>query len=947
MLEDLLCAINCIQCFLPSIVSIETIIDVLLHAAVDGPALVVTVLANLPEHYTQFVSVLAQTSQGNNWLTKRREDALRNICLLAPYHTPYVRELLIARKALPRLILRLTLDLCKDTIPFLSGLLPDRTLWLWLVGFLRKDDTGLATQMYGMLVEYNTHVFADVTSMASLARLYCALMSSADPKLTQIDDTYTNSVVAFLTEKRAASPTAARMIQLSLCAFASCPALNTADRSEAVTEWLGNLLDDRAKFTNGAGETYAEMLLLMAVHFQAGNMKAVAELVRDTLGFHIDLPIESLRRLGNIFTNVFPHSTLAPLAVTVAVSPSMHAGMRGYLPAHCVHHALRSRIFVMQQVQPSDWILQQVLAAAPNQRVHPLLPSLVQGLADFATEPQGTALSGNEKTPRQEHLALCTVPLHTIEEQVLAECFKTGSMVAQVLMLLYILTYNSSADARTQRLLKFPRPNAPATPPKYAATLLEQLPIKRLLMATEANQAQFSDVFPLLLSLVAVQYPELLDANALVFIEEQHTASAGQHTIASTSTALPPSTAGHSNQMDASQDGGAAAPELNIDCSANGTAALSELHRLAQLPTEQLQTYAPALVHAVLPQLLKEGAQRRILAVYAGLWERLNAVMPRTLWLWTVRCMQAWEHQQQELSHDDLIADPLLVMRCDRRVFGCPDILKMMLAVLKGYMDASQASLSSRCTLSSAGAVDPLAQLAGSAPEDLHDPALKVPTTDERNEFLSTLVMTQNAAVVQMLFELCLSPSQDVADAMGTAADGTGVSGGDTGVDVGMLQEVRIVICSFVHQLFISNPLLLKLVHFQGYNPRLLGIFAIGIPSMHICIGFLAELLVQPSPHQQIFAVQLAGQLSKRCERVVWHGMHMCDSARHCLRYAIQHCARGVGVEKYVCILAPRCALCSCTCAPWNIIAGTQSQRCCKQREQQWCVFLPRPYMVV
>ena len=875
VLEDLLFTVNCIQCFLPDVVSIGAITEVLLHAAPQGPALIVTVLANLPEQFSEVVSVLAQAGGGGSnenghgpWTAARREEALHSICLLAPHHTAYVRELLLSRRVLPRLIVRLTLDLCKDTISFLSGLLPDRTLWPWLVGFLRRDDTGLAAKMYTMLVGYNTRPFDDVTAMASLARLYCALMSSADTKLTlgssEID---TVAVVDFLTAKRAASPTAARMIRLSLCAFASCPALNTPERSEVVTAWLSGLLDDSATRKADAGEAYAEMLLLMAVHFQAGNMKAVADLVRGTLGFHLDLPIESLKRLGGLFTAVFPHKALAPLAVAVAVTPALHAGMRGFLPAHCVHHALRSRIFVMQQVQPKDWILQQVLAASPDHRVHPLLPLLVQGLADFATEPQGTALSGNDKTPRQEHLALCMIPLHAIGEDALAECFKTGSTVAQVLMLLYVLTYNSAVDARTQRLRKFPRANAPATPPKYGSTLLEVLPIKRLLMATEVNQAQYSDVFSPLLSLVAVQYPELLDASALVRAEEQHTDSP---------SANQP-TAHHGAGGDGATDdsGGRAAPALDIDCAAKGAAALVELQRLAQLPADRLRAFAPTLVNTVLPQMLKKGTHRRIQAVFCSLWERLNLSMPRTLWLLTVRCLQGTSHQHgvQELSHDDLISDPLLVLRCDRRAFSLPDVLKIILVVLKGYMDASQATLASRCTLSNAGSSDLMAQMDGAntgAPEDALNGAVKAPTPEERNEFLSTLVMTQDAAVVQMLFELCLSlagsgGSGGNADRLdeSTAAGGHATEAG-ANVDVGMLQEVRIVICSFVHQLFIANPLLLKLVHFQGYNPNLLPVFAVGIPSMHICIGFLAELLVQPALHQQIFAVQLAGQLAKR-----------------------------------------------------------------------------------
>merc|ERR1712071_18338 len=45
---------------------------------------------------------------------------------------------------------------------------------------------------------------------------------------------------------------------------------------------------------------------------------------------------------------------------------------------------------------------------------------------------------------------------------------------------------------------------------------------------------------------------------------------------------------------------------------------------------------------------------------------------------------------------------------------------------------------------------------------------------------------------------------------------------------------------------FIADPNLVKLVHFQGYPSALLPLTTQGIPSMHICLDFLPELLAQP-----------------------------------------------------------------------------------------------------
>ncbi|XP_038059605.1 integrator complex subunit 2-like [Patiria miniata] len=61
--------------------------------------------------------------------------------------------------------------------------------------------------------------------------------------------------------------------------------------------------------------------------------------------------------------------------------------------------------------------------------------------------------------------------------------------------------------------------------------------------------------------------------------------------------------------------------------------------------------------------------------------------------------------------------------------------------------------------------------------------------------------------------------------------------------------------------MFIADPNLAKLIHFQGYATELLPITVAGIPSMHICLDFIPELLSQPQTDKQIFAVELVSHL--------------------------------------------------------------------------------------
>ncbi|KAG8283054.1 Integrator complex subunit 2 [Homalodisca vitripennis] len=119
-------------------------------------------------------------------------------------------------------------------------------------------------------------------------------------------------------------------------------------------------------------------------------------------------------------------------------------------------------------------------------------------------------------------------------------------------------------------------------------------------------------------------------------------------------------------------------------------------------------------------------------------------------------------------------------------------------------------------------------------------------TETEREELRTALVAAQDSCVLQILLEACLESAEDR----------------ETPGQLWALREVRSIICSYLHQVFISEPSLAKLIHFQGYPRELLPVTVKGIPSMHICLDFIPELLSQPSLEKQVFAVDLVSHLS-------------------------------------------------------------------------------------
>jgi integrator complex subunit 2 len=111
----------------------------------------------------------------------------------------------------------------------------------------------------------------------------------------------------------------------------------------------------------------------------------------------------------------------------------------------------------------------------------------------------------------------------------------------------------------------------------------------------------------------------------------------------------------------------------------------------------------------------------------------------------------------------------------------------------------------------------------------------------DREELRVALLAAQESAAIQILLECCVAK--------------TGES--ETGL-LSDLREVQGLICTHLHQVFISDPNIAKLVHFQGYPSELLPLVVSAIPSMHICLDFIPELLGQPQDlNKQVINIYL------------------------------------------------------------------------------------------
>ncbi|XP_064461086.1 integrator complex subunit 2-like [Ornithodoros turicata] len=838
---------------LPGILHIQDIAETLIHLK-NGPFLLCRLIANAPDSFSEvclsLISNGEKQDEDTSWGCIRMQ-ALHLLCQMNPHQALVIRAKAVEMCRMPGLSVLLTLSHCNgdasdiggpssgDLVAFVSGILlgSDDKVRTWFAQYVRncqkKGESGKDTTLQALrdellqrlqrLLNFSSKEqdLADsrVVQANSLLRLFCALRGIAGLKFTEEEIVV---LVRLLTSHPPPSPAGIRFVSLGLCMLLACPSL-VLDHEKQVIQWIQWLMEEESYFgrTSGVHASFGEMLLLIAIHFHGNQVAPITELVCSTLGMKIPIRQNSLSKMKNIFTQeLFTDQVVTAHAVKVAVTPNLSSNTIGFLPVHCIYQLLKSRAFTKYKVRIKDWVYKQICASIPP--LHPILPALVEvyvnsvivpsskGSHDTTNEPLtedeisvvfGNSLQNGDTSTKQ---ASTSSGLPTLGD----DC--SNQMAPQLLLLYYLLLYedtrlnNMKAIVASGRKVK-----------RYSGDFLAQLPM-RYLVVTAQRDERFAGLFPPLLRLLATHYPQLC------MVDDWLRGESGASV-----TSLP-----------RQRFGPRLGPRVpsNVQSLAQAFCSLhmcpidmmSQLDRLNTLPLHQLWPYARPLV-TNLPLLLQEGTPRQVIERAKQVWWRLNEVFPRRLWVMTANALRPPKHAQlRPLCLDDLVMDPLHVLRCDTRVFRCAPLLELVLHMLHAFLAASRTHLNHHL-------------LEHPVVTDKGDAADK-----DREELRVALVAVQESAAVQILLECCLATDTEKMKDSGFLTD---------------LREIQTLICTHLHQVFIGDPNLVRLVHFQGYPSELLPVSVSLIPSMHICLDFIPELLSQPQLEKQVFAIELASYL--------------------------------------------------------------------------------------
>ncbi|GMS79633.1 hypothetical protein PENTCL1PPCAC_1808 [Pristionchus entomophagus] len=249
---------------------------------------------------------------------------------------------------------------------------------------------------------------------------------------------------------------------------------------------------------------------------------------------------------------------------------------------------------------------------------------------------------------------------------------------------------------------------------------------------------------------------------------------------------------------------------------------------------------------------LEKGASRECVTVTTRLWMKMESVVPRSLIEITAREWLRAGGCREIVPVEKLYEMPPLLFRVHPKLFSSPPHLECFLRALSFFTQAGRTILGKELT----------------ACPERDDFNVK-----ERDTISSTNDHSQSATIVHALVEI-IDPKR-FAEKEGSLC-------------VVRLDELTRLACEEIHQMFIADRQLLKLVLWQMLPLHLLPSLVDSIPSLHIALELINEMLATPDLERRLFAVAVTAQISHKY-RIIQSAKTM-ELVVDVLHTMIRHC---------------------------------------------------------
>ncbi|KAK0403863.1 hypothetical protein QR680_017164 [Steinernema hermaphroditum] len=243
-----------------------------------------------------------------------------------------------------------------------------------------------------------------------------------------------------------------------------------------------------------------------------------------------------------------------------------------------------------------------------------------------------------------------------------------------------------------------------------------------------------------------------------------------------------------------------------IERTGDNTAICQLLSHLEHAPVRTLSRLQPAICHGM-KSTLDERTSEWVVEVVTNLWKQLEMIQTRKLYDETIKKWIVLKN----VNSQAVIEQPLLLFRCDKRVLHSAHHLQCLLRMLNFFLSACHANFHIK-----------------------KEKARKDEEDDDPVRLMHALTGAQYSAIVQVLISICNNASE----------------------------RVQKVVGSQIHRMFIAEPQVSRLVHYQTYPLHLVPVVVKNVPSMHIMIEHVPELFISPKIQRRIFGIVLMVELA-------------------------------------------------------------------------------------
>ncbi|CAG8446795.1 2885_t:CDS:10 [Ambispora leptoticha] len=763
----------------------------------NGNNLIKILVANNPPIFMEVVNILIEAYKHRipSDVKSRIQETLFALCELGPHHSPSVRTNLAKHNILAGLAVRITLKFCSDLVTFIDGVLITKPAWL--IAQLIPQ-TQVMNQLQSRIMETLEN---KLNQRPRLTQTDLSILLRVICGFASVLNIHYKLPELQLCLKVVTIATSERLVKLCLCFILICSEM-------LFNHGLKNSVEQALQYLSKS--EHFHLFLLFAVCFNKSQTTEIREICNALLGMehcftnyhltihHTNQASKGFAELQKIFKhNLITDEFLAKRALLLEPSTFSNLGIptdRESLSLWCFYNLLKGKVFHYNNVDIRNWIHRQILYATTP--IHESMGPLLQRYAE-------SILERDEKNPRNWS------PITKIPEQNLVSLFQDEMLEikpAHVLMLMYALYFNNGVHSF---VLNNHNIQIPIDRQAYSTNSMENIPIRRILNYAETfdKGKAYREIYPELLSLVASNYPETFDIASFLTTEDRWKTRIWKRSKV--------------QKLDYQK-----AVDHNIQAVMprwldEPEETLAVFNKLESIPPSDLALSSRTIISNVLPRILDPRTDERIVNSFTKIWDILNCVNQNELASLTINALRSGteegEIEMEEFSQSVFLLNPIAILNLEPQVFRCPPIYRIVLQIITFYLIGSRHRFHKEYLFG--------------------NPHFKNTFTEKNFE---TFLDLQDCTIILMLLRGCLfNPIEDSQK-------------------MGVLDEIRTLTCNFLHQVFIENSKLQKLVIYQGFEHELVPIIVDRVESMH------------PSPFKvlQKDSSELRNQLSENIQKL-------------------------------------------------------------------------------